>query len=91
MTESKCKSCQAPIIWAVSGGSGKHVPIDPEPQRIGTVLLREVAEGKPPVAHVTTSEERDRMRFENSMVDEPLLLHVSHFATCPDAAHHRRR
>lgn len=56
---SKCRSCQAPIVWFKSD-TGKNVPID-----AGTV------------------------EKEDQVLD--LKRHVSHFATCPDAAKFRRK
>lgn len=85
---SKCKSCGAPIEWAAWAVSGKAVPLDVEPDR---AFWERVDAGVAPdlrgklvviagkVWHATETDVRLRRP-----------LRVSHFATCPDAAEHRR-
>lgn len=89
-----CRSCGAEILWAVTE-NGKRMPVDAEPVPAGTILLRHLHVGEPPVAHITTREERETLddalksRYEQTGESPTLLLFVSHFATCPNAAQHR--
>jgi hypothetical protein len=74
---SRCRSCDAPLLWARTE-KGRRIPLDPEPytgpEPSGLFVLRE---GGLAVAAPPGA-------FE----DEP--LYRSHFATCPDAALHRK-
>jgi hypothetical protein len=83
----KCRSCRAPIIWATMK-SGKKNPIDAEPAETGNVKLTEGtdAEGHPVVtAEVVKKEDLAAFR------DAGELLHLSHFASCPKSAFHRKK
>lgn len=75
---STCKSCGASIVWALSTG-GKRIPIDVEPSRDGNVRLT-FDDG-------ASTERIARVVQKGSLPD----LHTSHFATCPQAAQHRRK
>jgi hypothetical protein len=71
-----CEACQAPIVWAISEKSGKPAPIDRDPVLIdGNVLLIDNP-GKHPTARY---------------VAKGAGTHVSHFATCKEAARFRRK
>lgn len=70
-----CRSCGVPILWGVHTGTGKKIPVDPS----------------------AGGEHRTGTRFQwddalhgwaTCKDDEP--GYVSHFFTCPNAAHHRR-
>lgn len=65
MTEAKCRSCGAPIVWTKTT-NGKRMPLDAKPE------LRMVLDVTTGVANVVDA-------------------YTSHFATCPDAADHRRK
>ena len=69
-----CRSCGAPIIWAETV-NGKRMPLDEDPDPAGKFTLDE--EHNPPVA-------------EYAKPDAKGELFTSHFATCPNAAEHRR-
>ena len=84
---SLCRSCKAEIVWAISE-QGKPAPVDAQPVAGGTILLRHLEVGQPPVAHVTSAEERTELAGVTG--PEPFVLFVSHFATCPSAAQWRR-
>lgn len=73
-----CRSCGAPIRWARTR-AGKAVPLDAEPADDGNVVLQEDG-----TARVLT-----RRQMDGGGVAAP--RYTSHFATCPDAARHRRR
>lgn len=74
---SKCRSCQASIIWAITA-SGKRIPIDAEPAErpSGLFRLEPAAPGYEfwPRA-ISVSSER---------------VYLSHFVTCPNADQHRK-
>jgi hypothetical protein len=75
----------AEIVWAVTA-AGKRMPVDAQPNPDGNLVLAPAASpGQPPTAYVAPA---------------PILLlggstprmdrYTSHFATCPNAAQHRR-
>ena len=74
---SRCKSCDAPIIWAVHVTTGSTAPIDQEPTEGGNIIL-------------TTDELGTRYRLSTDQALEAGDAHTSHFAECPDATTHRR-
>lgn len=78
-----CGSCGAPVIWAATV-HGRAMPVDAEPSGMGNVALGRGSDGKL-VATVLAGDALLSRRFAG----EPLYL--THFATCPDAADHRRR
>lgn len=89
-TSSPCSSCRRPIVFAVTR-LGRAMPVDatPSPTR-GNVTLaigRAAAADAPRllVADVLTGRELESARAQ----ERP--LYVAHFATCPNAAKHRRR
>lgn len=73
-----CRSCDRPIIWAVTTNS-KSMPVDAAPTADGNVWLS----GSPqaPIARVLTAGDQP--------FDNPADLRTSHFATCPDAGRWR--
>lgn len=75
----RCRTCDAPIIWATSESTLKAMPVDAEPSPAGSVQLIP-REGRTPLARVIPA----RDRFAKT-------LHTSHFATCPQASQHRKR
>lgn len=81
MIASKCRSCKAAIIWAVTEND-KPMPIDFEPVPDGNVVLEEVAGQDAPLAHVLGSGALD--------LYSGALRRMPHFATCKDAASWRR-
>jgi hypothetical protein len=74
-----CRSCNAPIVWAVTNG-GKGMPVDAEPVDDGHVELRPSTHGRGVIATVLEAE---------ALFAGP--LRKSHFATCPDADGWRSR
>jgi hypothetical protein len=70
-----CKSCGAPIVWAFVPRTGRRMPVDADPVDDGNVIL----------TRPSTS------MAEAHVVAKGAGTHVSHFATCPQAAEHRRR
>lgn len=77
-TRAQCSSCKADIIWSTSE-KGSAAPIDFQPSPDGTVALE--YRGSPtPLSRVVPVKHR----FGRTD------LRKSHFATCPEAARHRR-
>lgn len=75
--KAKCRSCGAPILWAETV-KGRSIPIDVQPVHDGNIRL-EQRDALPPLAIVLTGQiENNMQRFR------------SHFASCPNAAQHRR-
>lgn len=77
MTIVGCKSCGARIFYAATK-AGKRIPINAVPDPKGNLVVRRAADGT--VRAVPAKEAQP----------EELHRHTSHFATCPDAADHRR-
>lgn len=71
----RCRTCKQRVRWARTE-RGNAIPLDPEPAANGSIRLDDG------VAFVVP--EADRAAFAGE-------LYLSHFATCPDAAQHRRR
>lgn len=77
---SSCGSCGAPVRWCVSE-HGKPMPVDHDPVSDGNLRL---LPGSPqPVALV---------RPQRELLDpgDDGVRYVSHFATCPNSAEHRK-
>lgn len=72
--QSRCRSCGAPIWWAVTEKGGR-MPLDPDPVPDGNVVINNYG-----VAVVITPGDwtHDGQRY------------VAHFATCPNAKTHRK-
>lgn len=76
MTDNtKCKSCGAPIRWAITE-KGRRMPLDPAPRPDGNVTLR-TGVGNATIAVVGQGGDGPR--------------YSSHFSSCPNAAEHRTR
>lgn len=74
---SKCRSCQQEVLWVLTINR-KKMPVDPEPVADGNLILIDpIAPGDIPMA------------VNKANPDVPGW--TSHFATCPDAAEHRKR
>ncbi|HMI85960.1 MAG TPA: hypothetical protein VK550_17805 [Polyangiaceae bacterium] len=71
-----CRSCGARIVWAKTP-AGKAMPLDADPVTDGNIVLEEDNAGA--IAHVRSAA------FGGVGV-----FHKSHFATCPNAARHRK-
>jgi hypothetical protein len=89
---SRCRSCEEPIIWTITT-NGKRMPVDAEPVvaargfRIDETLLDEAQMG------FNEDELRPGKDVLATFITEPQpgeLLYLSHFATCPNAAQHRK-
>lgn len=79
-SNGECRSCHAPIRWERTI-AGRAIPMDLEPRAGGNLVL---IDAPPPLG--------PRHRYvEHTSPLPDQLAYVSHFATCPQAAEHRRR
>lgn len=69
----RCRSCDAPIFYALSVKNRRPMPIDSIPDPNGNLLVRQGKQSTNLYAQVDTSKEGDEERY------------TSHFATCPQA------
>jgi hypothetical protein len=74
---SKCRGCGKPIRFAPTR-KGKYIPLDPDPNPEGTIVLEPEYPGQKPLA-------RGLHRNELSRYDGP--RYVAHHAVCPSSKH----
>lgn len=74
---STCRSCGAEIRWVRSATTGKPMPLDPEKVKGGNVEV---------IVKLGETEETAKILWR----DPERVAYVSHFATCPNAAKHRK-
>lgn len=82
--DGQCRSCDAPVRWAVSRTTGKRLPLDPAPTPNGNLGIVEAyqQDGQPmstPVVAVNPTRALTNYRY------------LSHFVTCPNADDHRSK
>lgn len=77
---SACRSCSAPIVWAVTE-NGKRIPLDAE----AVVLIPTGA-----FRLVDGGEDFGGSYCDVAVSVKAEALYVSHFATCPNADAHRK-
>lgn len=75
---TRCKTCLAPIFYAIVASTGKLIPINAEPSIDGNVIIREGNNSGKSYAKVTKKE-------------DPEAIYVSHFATCGQAKKWRKK
>ena len=78
-----CKSCGASIIW-IKTSAGKTMPRNAEP-----LTYRATPNGTAVI--VTPNGETLKADIEEHPENATGIGYISHFATCPNAAAHRRR
>lgn len=72
-----CRSCGAPVTWAIVGHGGKYMPLDTEPTPDGIVKKVGELDNGLPVVEVDDGP---------SLLDDGTERRfTTHFATCPDA------
>jgi hypothetical protein len=77
--KANCRSCNAAIVWLNNVSNGKANPVDVEPSDKGNIRI---VNGKK--AEYLSNEDAEAARGRGEK------LHLSHFATCPDAKSHRK-
>lgn len=90
-----CRSCNAPIRWAVSEASGKRIPLDPEPSEDGNIVEtgRTHPTGVAMVRYLKKSQQpamANLLALATGGPELPAPRYVTHFATCPNAEQHRK-
>lgn len=79
----ECRSCSAPIRWALTQ-KGRRIPLDPDPVPDGNLVLAPAVEPRStPTAIALT-------RHNDPPLNPDTPRYRSHFATCPNARAHRR-
>lgn len=76
-----CRTCGAPVEWARTAKAGKAIPLDVGEYANGNLDVIGRSEDGTPTVRVLTLDER---------LSAGRPLRRSHFASCPDAAEHRR-
>jgi hypothetical protein len=76
----QCRTCRALIVWGITE-KGRRIPLDAKPHPDGNIYLYHDVAYVLPVNGRSLAEHRE--------MGTP--LYVSHFATCPNAAKHRRK
>ncbi len=74
MNEPKCRSCGAQILW-LKTAKGKAIPVDIKPTPDGNMVI---------------DDGIARVLKKGEPVAGGKLRWTSHFATCPNAAAHRK-
>lgn len=77
---ARCKSCAAELAWATSP-TGALLPLDAAPTGDGNLAVHRDARGDLQARPLKAGEEPHAHERRGT----------SHFATCPNAAAHRRR
>lgn len=80
MPEQRCKSCGEEIIWCKTE-KGKPMPVDMAPDAGGNLIIL-------PDGTVAVLKGNDLAIWRTK---KGYALHTSHFATCPNAAKHRKK
>lgn len=88
----RCRSCGAEVQWVVMHPSGKRNPLDPAPDRErGNIVICDT----PELAEIHSVPEGRGVAFPREVATAArgrgVDLFVSHFATCPSAASHRKK
>jgi hypothetical protein len=78
---SKCRSCEADVIWLEHERTGKPAPIDAKPTSDGNIVVDDVGG----TYSVVPEQVRD------NLIEAGMPLHTNHFATCPQRAAWRER
>lgn len=76
----ECRSCGATVLWCFQRNSKRWMPVDVEPVPTGNI--RVFGDG---LMVVLKGDELEQYR------EAGMKLHLSHFATCPEASAWRRR
>lgn len=88
MRAAACSSCGRLIIWAVTK-NGKPMPVDARAVGNGNIELVPAGDPREPPAALMLDKQGER-EISPGVKHSPMLRYVSHFATCPNAAEHRK-
>lgn len=77
---ARCRTCGAEIAWATTP-AGSLIPLDAQPHPTGNLAVHRNARGDLIARPLKAEDEPDAGEKRG----------ISHFATCPDSAAHRRR
>ena len=80
---SRCKSCAAEIVWAVTTG-GKRIPVDAHPAPGGNLVLRQTIGGPPRALMVGAT-------IDMTDPDDDGQRWWPHHGTCPQASEWRAK
>lgn len=80
----RCRSCGQLVVWIRTRG-GKNMPCDPQ-----MLTYRQSATGKERIV-TTAGDVVSAEVVESGAADSTGIGYISHFATCPNAARHRKR
>lgn len=92
MKLSRCRTCDAPIVWTITS-NGKRMPVDAEPVvasrgfRLDEELLDETQMG---FNADDLKPGKDLVATFTAAPAPGEKVYLSHFATCPDSDEHRR-
>jgi len=79
-----CRSCGAPIVWAVTGEKRRRIPLDAVPVADGNVELLDMAHPR------SVGDAPYTVTWGSSHTWPPdVRRYRSHFATCPQAGEWR--
>ena len=88
---TKCSSCGAQVVYIVTAKAGKPMPCDPE---LVTIYLADQRQPHLIPVTVTTDEGTTHRGYSSKpageLFERTVTGRVSHFATCPEAARHRK-
>lgn len=74
--DARCRSCRAPIRWAITIDKRKRMPLDPMPVADGNIWIIEW-EGRTPIIGVGLSR--------GAIPPSVPFAYQSHFVSCPNA------
>lgn len=83
---SKCRSCGQEILWGLWPTSGKKMPVDATPD----MRPPDRGGGKVVLSLDRRANVLKLAKFDPQQHDEKRNRYTSHFATCPNAAEHRK-
>jgi hypothetical protein len=87
MRTTKCKTCDADMIWATLE-SGSNCPMDAEAQTLATCDIK----GK--AAYHLEEQPGGKVnacKFAKDEIGQHTEFHISHFATCGQASEHSKK
>lgn len=90
----RCRSCAARVVWAVTEGDGRPIPLNFDADPDGTVVLLDpvrTPRGAQPVARILGAAQNTLFGESGRPGDTGGPYYRPHWATCPDADSWRAR